>query len=157
MRKRISAEHRDNAIETDRGWMNLEDLATVEVTSEMPDFRIESAFNQNGGAGWRAREAGKQLIRLIFDSPLPLQHIQLRFDEPSCERTQEFTLRWSSAQGGAPQEVVRQQWNFSPTGSRVEIEEYAVNLASVSALELEIGPDVSGGNAIATLTSWRVR
>ena len=157
MRKRIVGEPHGTANKVDRGWMNLEDRATVEVTSEAPEFPIESALRLDGGSGWRAAEAGNQLIRLLFDHPVSLQHIQLRFEEPTSERMQEFTLRWSSAQGGPAREIVRQQWNFSPAGSTVELEEYPLALEDVSVLELAIQPDVSRGKAVATLTSFRVR
>lgn len=36
MRKRIVGEPRGNATRVDEGWMNVEDLAAVEVTSEAP-------------------------------------------------------------------------------------------------------------------------
>ncbi len=157
MRKRIVGERHGTVDDADGGWMNLEDLVTVEATSEAPEFPIESAFRLDGGPGWRAAEAGNQLIRLLFDHPVSLRHIQLRFDEPTCERMQEFALRWSSAQGGPAREIVRQQWNFSPAASTAELEQYAVALEAVSVLELEIKPDVGRGKAVATLTSWRVR
>jgi hypothetical protein len=156
MRKRIVGE-RPETIDKLDGWMNLEDLATVEVTSEIPEFPIEGAVTLNGQAGWRAAEPGVQIIRLLFDDPVSLQHIQLRFDEPDRERMQEFTLRWSSAREGAARDIVRQQWNFNPAGSTVEVEEYAVNLKEVSVVELEVDPDVGRGIAPATLTSWRLR
>jgi hypothetical protein len=76
--------------------------------------RIESGFsNQNAGY---VGEPGDQQIRLIFDEPVSVGRIQVRFDEPATERTQEFTLRWSAA-GKASIEIIRQQWNFSPGGS----------------------------------------
>ena len=37
---------------------------------------------------------------------------------------------------------MRQQWNFSPTGSTTEIEHYVVDLDAVSVLELAIRPDL---------------
>jgi hypothetical protein len=157
MRKRLVGDAEGNTMQVEKGWSNLEDLATVEVTSEAPEYPIESAFRTNGRTGWRAAEAGKQLIRLLFDHPVSLHQIQLRFDESVSERTQEFSLRWSSAQGGPSKEIVRQQWNFSPAGSTVELEEYAVDLEAVSVLELEIKPDFGSSNAVAALTSWRVR
>ncbi len=123
MRKRIVGHHPETIDKRD-GWMNLEDLATVEVTSETPEFPIEGAVTLHGQAGWHAAEPGVQTIRLLFDDPVSLQHIQLRFDEPDRERMQEFTLRWSSARGGAARDIVRQQWNFNPAGSTVEVEEY---------------------------------
>jgi hypothetical protein len=51
---------------------------------------------------------------------------------------------------------VRQQWNFSPPTSELEIEEYCVELSDVTALELTILPDISGGTARASLKSLRL-
>ena len=53
-------------------------------------------------------------------------------------------------------EIVRQQWSFSPQGSTTEIEDYQVNLDTVSILELAIKPDLTPDNAFATLTRWRM-
>jgi hypothetical protein len=72
------------------------------------------------------------------------------------ERTQEFTLRWAPAADGSTREIVRQQWNFSPTGSTTEIEDYVVDLDGVSVLELAIQPDVNRRDPVATLASWRL-
>jgi hypothetical protein len=47
-------------------WRNLEQIATVEVTSEHPGFPIESVFASNAGLGWRASQQGEQVIRIIF-------------------------------------------------------------------------------------------
>ena len=51
---------------------------------------------------------------------------------------------------------MRQQWNFSPSGSVREIENYAVELSEVLALELIIVPDKSNGNARASMRSFRL-
>ena len=157
MRKRIVRPHPSElGGASDQGWLDLELIATVEVTSEHPSFPIESAFGAPEGPGWRASQKGEQQIRIIFDQPVSLHRIQLRFHEPESERTQEFTLRWSSASGGSTTEIVRQQWNFSPAGSMTEIEHYVVDLEAVSRLELAIQPDLSRREAVATLASWRV-
>jgi hypothetical protein len=58
--------------------------------------------------------------------------------------------------GGPFKENVRQQWSFSPQGSTSEIEDYQVNLDSVSVLELVLKPDLTPANACATLASWRM-
>jgi hypothetical protein len=158
MRKRIVRSHpAQPPSESDQGWLDLEQIATVEVTSEDPHFPIESAFVPKDGPGWRASQKGEQQIRIIFDEPISLHHIQLRFDETAFERTQEFTLRWSSAAGGPAKEIVRQQWNFSPTGSTTEIENYAIDLDDVSVLELTIQPDLGHREAVATLGACRLR
>ena len=156
MRKRIREEHAtERARTSDEGWLSLERLATVEVTSEQDAFPIESVFADNSREGWRASKSGKQMIRLIFDQPVAVNRIQLRFEECDAERTQEFTLSWCPSTGGC-KEIVRQQWNFSPAGSTVEIEDYTVDLQDVSALELTIKPDIGGKNRLATLAMWRV-
>lgn len=136
-------------------WLDLEQIATVEVTSEDPNFPIDSVFNGNG-PGWRAQGKGQQQIRIIFDQPVSIRRIHLRFAEPDRERTQEFTLKCSMAQGGPLKEIVRQQWNFSPAASTSEVEDYQVDLQEVVTLELDIRPDVAGGDAVATLAEWRV-
>src|ERR1700677_320436 len=137
-------------------WMDLAEIATVEVTSEDPEFPVESVFSGNGGPGWRASQKGEQQIRLIFDQALAVNRIQLHFLEPTRDRLQEFTVRWLAADGGQPKEIVRQQWNFSPSGSTSELEDYEVNLDGVSTVELVIKPDLTHNEALATLAAWRV-
>jgi hypothetical protein len=136
-------------------WLDLEEIATVEVTSEDPNFPIETALTAREGPGWRAAAPGKQVIRIVLDNPRSLSRIRLEFSEPEIERTQEFTLRWSQA-GGPFREIVRQQWNFSPQGSTSEIENYQVQLEKVSVLELTLKPDLTLDTAFATLAAWRV-
>ena len=97
---------------------------------------------------------GEQQIRLVFERPAPVRRIQLRFTEPAVERTHEFTLRWYGADGSQGL-IARQQWNFTPTGSTVEFEDYQVDLKGVSVLELRIQPGLNGA-AIANLDCWRV-
>ena len=157
MRKRIPGPHHaQQGGQSDKGWLDLEQIATVEVTSEDPRFPIEYALGSNDGPGWRASQGGEQQIRIIFDKPVSVHQIELRFHEADRERTQEFTLHWSSESGGSATEIVRQQWNFSPTGSTTEIEHYVVDLDAVSVLELAIRPDLRRPEAVATLGSWRV-
>jgi hypothetical protein len=155
MRKRIvcQAGIQNESISAET-WLNLEQIVTVEVTSEDPDFPIESVFDGSNQPGWRALERGKQQIRLIFDQPISVKRIRLRFVENELARTQEFTLRWSSAQGGLSKEIIRQQWNFSPAGSTSEVEEYQTSLDGVAVLELAIQADLERGDAKATLAEW---
>ena len=82
--------------------------------------------------------------------------VRLGFLETKLERTHEFTLRWSSVQGGPSKEIVRQQWNFSPAGSTREVEEYQTRLEVVVVLELAIQPDLEHGDARATQAEWRI-
>jgi hypothetical protein len=137
------------------GWLDVERIARVEVTSEDPSFPVESALIPGGGRGWRAADGSAQLLRLIFDEPRPIRRIVLEFSEHEVERTQEFTLRWAG-RDGTPAEIVRQQWNFSPEASPREIEDYQVDLSEVAALELALTPDITHRRAVASLDRWRL-
>ena len=136
--------------------MDLEEMATIEVTSEAFGFPVESVLVAGSNNGWRATVAGEQTLRVIFDEPTSVSVIELHFAEVELERTQEFRLGWSAAEGGPTHEIVRQQWNFSPQGSTQEVERYDVNLDRVSAIELSINPDISDRNVKATLLKWRM-
>jgi hypothetical protein len=81
-------------------WLEIEELAKIQVTSEDPDFPIESALSSVTGQGWQAAERVSQIIRIIFDKPRSLHRIRLEFCETEMERTQEFTLRWSAEPAG---------------------------------------------------------
>jgi hypothetical protein len=137
-------------------WLNLQELAEVEVTSEADGYPAESAFNFGAGPGWRAASPGKQRIRLVFDQPQSIQRMRLQFHEPEVARTQEFTVRWSGVPSEPLKEIVRQQWNFSPDGSTIELEDYVVYLKAVSILELTMDPDRGAGETLATLADWRL-
>jgi hypothetical protein len=51
---------------------------------------------------------------------------------------------------------LRQQYNFSPPEAAQEVEDYDVDLDGVTALELKIVPDISGGSTRASLAQLRV-
>src|ERR1700722_13964063 len=156
MRKRLITPIPKDASSLDEGWLDLDRIAAVEVTSEERDNPVESALVAGGVRGWRAAESGPQTIRLIFDEPQRLKRIALVFEETETERTQEFALRWSSDGGHSFREIVRQQWNFSPPNSISEVEEYRVELSGVTVLELVIVPDISRGSVRASLKSLRL-
>ena len=137
-------------------WLDLARIAEVGLTSEAPGHAIEAALVPGSGSGWRAAEPGIQAIRLTFDAPQRVRRIELHFVECDTARTQEIVLRWSGDSGRSFREIVRQQWNFSPTGATSESEDYQVDLLDVTELELVIEPDMSGGAAHASLDSLRV-
>jgi hypothetical protein len=137
-------------------WLELDRAAFVEITSEENGYPIESALLGAENRGWRASNSGTQTIRLIFDEPQEFKRIRLVFEESENTRTQEFVLRWSPDAGHSFREIVRQQWNFSPPGSTMEAEDYAVEISAVTVLELIIVPDRSGGAARASLASLRL-
>src|SRR4030043_352705 len=94
MRKRIIGHGPGEVAAAEPGWLDLEHLVQVEITSEEVGYPIESALIPGTGSGWR---------------------------------------------GAAP-----------------EVEDYDVDLDAVTALELRIVPDISGGTARASLAQLRV-
>ena len=156
MRKRIVGPASKVAPAADDDWLDLEHLAEIEVSSEDPEHPVESALLPGHDRGWRAAGPGEQVLRIRFDEPQRLRRIWIRFDEPSTERTQQFTLRWQPADGSATREIVRQQWTFSPQGAVQETEDYRVELPGVALLELSIVPELQGGEARACLSSLRL-
>ena len=157
MRKLITGDSKQLQQSSHSGdWLDLEQLVQVEITSEDAEHPIESALIENDDTGWRANEPGKQTIRLMFDKPQKITRIQLLFEETEHQRTQEFVLRWSSDDGDANREIVRQQYNFSPPASTRELEDYTVNLDDVLILEMSITPDISGVNTRASLAHLRL-
>lgn len=140
---------------TDDDWLDVAQLAQVEVTSEDDAHAIESALVPGDGSGWRAVQPGEQTIRLIFDRPQRLTRIWLLFIEPDTARTQEFVLRWS-ADGRTFRDIHRQQWTFGPPETIQEVEDYRVDLSGVTVLELVVVPDQRGGDARASLAQWRL-
>ena len=156
MRKRLITPIPQAGTPDDKGWLDLDRAAVVEVTSEEKEYPVESALVSSEMWGWRAADSGAQTIRLIFDEPQKLTRISLVFEETETERTQEFVLQWSPDGGRSFREIVRQQWNFSPPNTIREIEEYPVELSDVTVLELVIVPSISRGAARASLKSLRL-
>jgi hypothetical protein len=155
MQKRLVAAPGQRNV-AEENWLDLEAMAQVELTSEDPACPIEGALLPNDLPGWRAAEPGTQSIRLLFHQPQQLRRILLRFEEPADSRTQEFVLRWSPDGGRSSRDIVRQQYTFSPEGSVTEVEDFKIDLRSVTALELTINPDQDRGQAYASLAEWRL-
>ena len=156
MRKRIITTDKNNTPTPDGAWLDLEEIAEVEISSEDIAYPIESALLVDQSSGWRAAEPGKQVIRLMFTQPQKLTRIWLSFAEANAERTQEFKIRCSLDNGLSFQEIVRQQWNFSPSGTTSETEDYSVELPAVTGFELCIIPDINNRKAFASLAQLRL-
>ncbi|MBF0287448.1 MAG: carbohydrate-binding protein [SAR324 cluster bacterium] len=128
-----------------KSWINLESIMQVQVISEVGAYALDPI------SGWRAGHPGKQTLRFIFKEPLKLRRIRLVFEETELERAQQFLLRWSSKSTDSYQDIITQQYNFSPSGSICEEEEYEVDLDGAVSLELQIDPDIHGSEAFASL------
>lgn len=129
------------AVESAR--LDLESLASFEISSEDPKHPIENALRENQ-KGWQAAADGEQTIRMAFDSPQTISRIALLFEENDASRTQEFSLSWRSSTDSNWREIVRQQFNFSPPGTTSEREVFNIPLNDVIGVELKIVPDIGG-------------
>ncbi|MCO6411416.1 MAG: hypothetical protein J5I92_01605 [Thiogranum sp.] len=157
MRKRIiGSRTAEDQTRESHDWLDLESLARAELSSEDPSHPIEAAIGGNGESGWRAADPGAQTVRLLFDAPIRVRHIQLLFRESEARRTQEFVLSWRTDTEKQHREIVRQQYHFSPPHSTEELENYAVDLDGLTELELTIIPDISGEPVRASLARMRL-
>jgi hypothetical protein len=137
-------------------WLHLDAVARIGASSADIEHPLEHALVTGQDTEWRASQSGTQLIQVRFHQPRHVRRIRLVIADPDQARTQEFTITWSSNRGERHRVVVRQQFNFSPSGATREVEEYHVDLPGATALELRIVPDVSGGAAVARLTELLV-
>lgn len=156
MRKNLIDAPVQNDVLVNQQWLDLESLAQVEFSSEHAANPIENIFTPDTDSIWRASHPGKQILRLLFDKPQNIKCIRLLFREEEQARTQEFLLSHSVDGGISYQEILRQQYNFSSPDTCLQAEEYYVQLEGVTTLELTIIPDISGGNAHASLVQWQI-
>jgi hypothetical protein len=154
MRKRIDTVISEPAPLPPQDWLDLESLAEVHITSEDHTHPIEAALLLGGGSGWRASQTGRQTLRILFNEPQDLRQIHLVFTEEHRARTQEFVLRWSLGDHQPLEQIVRQQYNFTPSSR--EVEDYTVELNGVKRLELEINPSIGHGDHYASLMELRL-
>ena len=156
MRKRLiaSVSQGSEVAAENQSWLDLASMAVVEITSEDQAHPIEAALLPGAGSGWRAAQPGRQTLRILFNEPQDLRQIHLVFTEEHRARTQEFVLRWSLGDHQPLEQIVRQQYNFTPSSR--EVEDYNVELNGVKRLELEINPSIGHGDLHASLTELRL-
>ena len=157
MRKRIITPVEKQNVDCEFQWLDIENIAIVEITSEDAQFPIESALLPAQERGWQASTAGEQTVKIVFDTPQDIHMIRLIFTEFELERTQEYALSYSLDNDKSYQEIVRQQWTFSPNGSTTQSEEHQVDLQGVNILKLIINPDLNNNNAFASMKTLRLR
>jgi hypothetical protein len=142
------------------GEKDIAALATVLVTAEAAEHPIDNAFDNQrgpGGSRWVAGEPGEQTLILAFDTPQTIHTISLEIEELEVSRTQELRLALSRDGGHTYQELLRQEYNFSPPGTTFEREEWSVTAEGVTHLQLVIKPDKGGKPCQATLTALALR
>ena|SRR5579864_1383841 len=142
------------------GWIDIAAVATVLVTSEVPEHPVEYAFDDRrgpGGSRWVAGDPGEQTIILTFDAPQTICRVFLEVEEREVARTQELQLAVSCDGGETYRELVRQEFNFSPPSTSFEQEDWAVTAQAVTHLRLWLKPDKGGKPCRAAFTSLMLR
>jgi hypothetical protein len=135
--------------------LDIDALAIVRVTSELPEHPIENAFDGKHGPGatrWVSEIGGEQTLVLAFDAPQTIHALDLEIEETQESRTQELQLALSD-NGKTYREIVRQEFNFAPAGSTFEREHWKIDAKNVTHVRLQIKPDKSGRPARASITS----
>ena len=99
---------------------------------------------------------GEQMIEIRFHHRIPVRRLRVVSSDLAESRTQEMTI-WVSLRGGEQhREVVRQQFNFSPSGATVQVEEYALQLEDVSTIQVRMVPRIDGRRAVARVSKLHV-
>jgi hypothetical protein len=138
------------------GEKDIAALATVWVTSEAAAAPIDHAFDSHhgpGGSRWVAAAPRTQRLILAFDVPQTLRTLRLEIEEREVHRTQDLQVAISRDGGHTYQELLRQEYTFSPPGTTFEREEWSVPAEGVTHLQLVITPDKGGMSYYATLTT----
>jgi hypothetical protein len=130
--------------------MDLAAMARVSAT------KGEATPGWPASGAWVADGPGERTVEVRFHKPATVRRIRLVFEERAQARTQEFTVVALSHRGERHQQVVRQQFTFSPGGATREVEEYATELVEVSAIQIRIIPDISHGPAAASLAKLQI-
>jgi hypothetical protein len=159
MRKQIIQSPSTNTTKIE-GTLDVGAIATVLVTSELAGHPVENAFDGQRGPGssrWVSETGGEQTLKLAFDAPQTIRTVNLEIEETGESRTQELQLAVSRDGEKSWHELVRQEFNFSPTGSTFEREEWTINAEGVTHLRLQIKPDKGGRPCRASVTSLVLR
>jgi hypothetical protein len=136
--------------------ISIADAATVLVSSELSDHPIDYMCDGQRGPGstrWIAEQPGDQTVVLAFDTARNIDTVTLEIEEREVSRTQELTLAISRDRGQTYEEVLRQEFNFSPSGATFEHEEWRLAAEGITSLRLWIRPDKGGKPCRASITS----
>ena len=130
-------------------WLDLDTLADVTIA-------VSGRPVERSRGTWSADRPGEQLIEIRFHRPTSVGRLRVVSSETKQSRTQELTIWASLHRGEQHRELLRQQFNFSPHGATEEVEDYALQLDTVSAIQLRIVPSIDGRPAVAHVRELRV-
>ena len=130
-------------------WLNLDTCAALIITAR--GERLARARSL-----WSASCPGEQMIEIRFHHPTAVRRLRVVTTEAEQARTQEMTVWVSLHRGERHHHVLCQHFDFSPDGATEDVEEYALELEGVSAIQLRIVPSVDGRPATARVRELRV-
>jgi F5/8 type C domain len=141
------------------GEIDIASHATLVYSSEDPDHPLEYLIDRHcgrGGTRWAsARLNSTERIVLEFDHFQRVSGLVYEVEECGEERTQEVRVSVSSDHGRTYNQVLVQEYTFSPQGATFQHEELRLELPAITHLSLTIVPNKSG-SGLATLTSLRL-
>ena len=148
LRKRI-ATHPEEVKNQKKGRiLDLINNAEVIFTSEDGCHPVDNLVDGSRGRGssqWIAGTSGQQVLIFNFDTPQHITEIVYEIEETKDTRTQEILLEASGAAADKYRELVRQEYNFSPSGSTFQKEVVTVKIPVTTSIKMTIKPDK--GNA----------
>ena len=130
-------------------WLDLDVLADVTIIAG--GTRVARSPGR-----WSSDCPGEQMIEIRFRHPTTVSRLRLVSCEAEQSRTQKLAIWASSRRGERHREVLRQQVDFSPSGAREHVEEYALQLEDVSVLQVRIVPSIDGQRAVARISELHV-
>ena len=101
---------------SEEGWLTVEHIASVHVTSHKAQQPIESIFKDDAvklvrPGAWDATHHAY----LYWMRRGRIRSVQLQFSEPRRERTQEFVLQWASTLEGERKVLLASAVEFQPS------------------------------------------
>lgn len=130
-------------------WLDLDAVADVMIV-------VDGRRVARAPRAWSADCPGEQIIEVRFHHPTSVRRLRVVSSEVEQSRTQEMRIWASSLRGERHRELLRQQFNFSPNGATEEVEDYALQLDDVSAIQLRIVPSIDGRPAVARVSELRI-
>ena len=148
LRKRIATRPEEVKNQKEGPILDLLNNAEVIITSEAEGHPVDNLIDGSRGRGssqWLAGTSGPQVLIFKFDTPQHITEIVYEIEETKDTRTQEILLEASGAAADKYRELVRQEYNFSPSGSTFQKEVVTVKIPVTTSIKMTIKPDK--GNA----------
>mgnify|MGYP001567813906 CR=1 FL=1 len=144
LRKRIAAQPEEVKNQKEGRILDLINSAEVIFTSESESHPMDNLVDGSRGRGssqWIAGTSGPQVLIFKFDTPQHITEIVYEIEETKDTRTQELLLEASTDAGKNYRELVRQEYNFSPSGSTFQKEVVTLNIPGATNIKMTIKPD----------------